>query len=157
MVDVKAFSQSTAIFLIVLLGTLANAAQITAFSDKQFVRTTGAPNKYTETFAAEPGEAVLTIRNGEPGESNSSSYRITSGVISLNGEILFSRNDFKHKTYILEIPVTLQETNTLHIELASKPGDYINLEIIQTIQDPVYDLLASDLQVDSNNCPDSVD
>lgn len=116
---------------------IANAAQITAFDDKQFVRTTGAPNIYTETFTAEPGEAVLTVRNGEPGASNSSSYRITSGTISLNGEVLFSHDDFKHQTYILEIPVTLQENNTLYIELESKPGDYISLEVIQTIPDPV--------------------
>ena len=156
MSNVKMVFQCSVIFLMILVGSMVSAAEVTVFSDQQFVRTTGAPNVYTKTFVAEPGEAILTIRNGEPGESSNSNYRITSGVVTLNGKVLFSHDDFKHKTYILEIPITLLESNTLRVELESKPGDFISLEIIQMIQDPVYDLLASELQVDTSNCPDTV-
>ena len=136
---------------------LINAAEITAFGPTQYVRTTGAPNIYTETFTAEPGEAMLVIRNGEPGQKSNNDNRVTSGVISLNGVILFTHDDFKHQTYTLEVSITLLENNSLRIELESKPETYLSLEIIQTIPDPVYDLLASELQVDAGSCPESVD
>lgn len=137
--------------------TLLSAAEISAFGPQQYVRTTGAPNIYTESFEAYPGEALLVIYNGEPGQKSKDDNRVTSGKITLNGEVLFTHDDFKHQTYTLEIPISLLENNSLRIELESKPGTYISLEIIQTIPDPIYDLFASDLQVDSGNCPDSVD
>jgi len=145
--------------LFLLLSTLVgygSSAEITTFSDQKFVRTTGAPNFYENTFSAAPGEAVLIIKNGEPGEKNNSNYRITSGVVSLNGKVLFDHNDFKHGTYVLEIPVTLKETNELIVELESKPENYISLEIIQIVPDPVYDVSASNLEVNTEQCPDAV-
>lgn len=57
----------------------------------------------------------------------------------------------------MEIPVSLVENNELIIELESKPGDYIPLEIIQTVPDPVYDLTASNLRIHTEQCPDSVE
>ncbi|MFW2367061.1 MAG: putative Ig domain-containing protein [Desulforhopalus sp.] len=140
-----------------VLTPLSEASEVTVFNDLQFTRTTGAPNLYSKDFTATPGEAILTIRNGEPGATSNSDSRITSGVITLNGEILFDHDDFKHQTYILEIPVTLLGSNSLLIELESKPDSYISVEIVQTTQDPVYDVLATDLVVDTTHCPDSVD
>ncbi|MDW7773305.1 MAG: putative Ig domain-containing protein [Desulfobulbaceae bacterium] len=145
------------IFLLALLNSHVFAAEITAFGPRQYVRTTGNPNIYLESFTAEPGEALLVIRNGEPGQKSNYDNRVTSGVISLNGDVLFGHEDFKHQTYILETPITLQESNSLRIELESKPGTYIYLEIIQTVPDPVFDLMASDLQIDTGNCPEYVD
>jgi hypothetical protein len=153
--------KSTVQLLFIALLALAHssvfAGEVTAFGPRQYVRTTGAPNIYLESFTAEPGEALLVIRNGEPGQKSNNDNRVTSGVISLNGEVLFSHDDFKHQTYTLETPITLLESNSLRIELESKPGTYIYLEIIQTVPDPVFDLMASDLQVDTENCPEYVD
>ncbi|WP_051309762.1 hypothetical protein [Desulfogranum japonicum] len=143
------------IFLFLLVGH-ANGAEITAFGPQQYVRTTGSPNIYTDIFSAEPGEARLVIYNGLKGEKSNQDLRVTSGVIELNGEVLFTHDDFKHKTYLLEIPITLLEENTIRVELESKPGTFLNVEIIQTIHDPIYDLVASNLQLTSKNCPDSV-
>ncbi|NOR26717.1 MAG: hypothetical protein GQ542_20470, partial [Desulforhopalus sp.] len=144
------------VFFLVLLGQ-ANGAEITALGPKQYVRTTGAPNIYTDDFTAEPGEARLVIYNGLKGEKSNRDMRVTSGVVSLNGVVLFTHDDFKHQTYILEIPIILSEDNAIRVELESKPGSFLYVEIIQTVPDPVYDLLASDLQTDPENCPDYVD
>ncbi|MEN8199170.1 MAG: carboxypeptidase regulatory-like domain-containing protein, partial [Thermodesulfobacteriota bacterium] len=97
----------------------------------------------------------MVIYNGESGEKSNDDNRVTSGEISLNGEVLFTHDDFKHQTYTLEVPIVVLESNTLRIELESKPGTYISLEIIQDI--PIYDLTVSDLVIDSEQCPDSVD
>ncbi len=141
--------------MLAVVPTLLCAAEITAFGPQQYVRTTGAPNIYNELFEAFPGEAILVIHNGEPGEKSNNDNRVTSGTITLNGEVLFSHADFKHQTYTLEVPINLLESNTLRIELESKPGTYISLEIIQDV--PIYDISASDLLIETENCPDSVD
>jgi hypothetical protein len=95
------------------------------------------------------------IRNGS--EDQDKKTMVTSGVISLNGTVLFTHDDFKHKTYILETPITLLEENTLRVELESKPSTYLSLEIIQNIPDPVTNLMVSELQVDNRYCPEYVD
>ena len=69
---------------------------------------------------------------------------------------LLSRSEYKHNTHFLETTITLQESNSLRIELESIPNSYLTIEIIQDIPDPVYDLQASDLQVDTTGCPDSL-
>lgn len=136
---------------------VASASEITAFGPKQYVRTTGAPNIYSDTFSAEPGEAWLVIRNGLEGEKSNSDNRVTSGAISLNGEVLFTHEDLKHHTYILEMPIILEGINTLRVELESKPGSYLSLEIIQTLPDPVHDLSASNVTADLYHCPQYID
>lgn len=153
----KSIVQLSLIALLALVYSSVFAGEITAFGPRQYVRTTGAPNIYLESFTAEPGEALLVIRNGDPGQKSNDDNRVTSGVISLNGVVLFSHDDFKHQTYILEAPITLEENNSLRIELESKPGTYISLEIIQIVPDPVFDLMASGLLVDSEKCPEYVD
>lgn len=135
----------------------ANASEITAFGPKQYVRTTGAPNIYNDTFTAQPGEAQLVIRNGLPGEKLKKDKRIRSGVVSLNGTVLFTHDDFKHQTHILETIITLQESNDLRIELESIPTHYLSIEIIQEMPDPVYDIHAPDLQADTASCPDFIE
>ena len=100
MKNFKSVFQLVFIFLLVFVYSSTYASTITAFGPKQYVRTTGAPNIYTDTFRAEPGEALLVIRNGEAVEEKGKNSRVRSGVISLNGTVLFSHDDFKHQTYI---------------------------------------------------------
>ena len=40
------------------------AAEITVFGPNQYLRTTGAPNTYTDTFSAIAGEGSLIVKNG---------------------------------------------------------------------------------------------
>ena len=134
-----------------------SAGEISVFGPKQYVRTTGAPNIYNDTFTAQPGEARLIIKNGLPGEKTKKDKRIRSGVVSLNGIVLFTHDDFKHQAYILETTITLKESNELRIELESIPTHYLSIEIIQEIPDPIYDIQASDLQANTANCPDYIE
>jgi|GEM_PF-330433 len=137
--------------------SLVQASEIGAFGPKKYIRTKGKPNIYTNTFSATVGTAVLRIYNGLEDKKPNKDNRVTSGVVRLNGEVLFTHNDFKHQTYLLEIPIRLLESNTLRVELESKPGSYLSLEIIQTLPDPVYDLQASSLTVHAESCPERVD
>ncbi|MBB5347171.1 carboxypeptidase regulatory-like domain-containing protein [Desulfoprunum benzoelyticum] len=141
----------------VVVASTATGGEISAFGPKKYLRTTGAPNVYQDTFAAEPGEARLTIRNGREGQKSNADDRVTSGVVRLNGVVLFTHDDFKHQTYILETPVILSGDNEIRVELESKPGSYLALEIIRTVADPLNDLLAANLAGDVTNCPQTID
>ncbi|MFO8050019.1 MAG: PASTA domain-containing protein, partial [Desulfosudaceae bacterium] len=110
-----------------------SAAKIAVFGPQTYVRTTGAPDQYAEVFDTTALEGILTIRNGEA----TGSHRITSAIITLNDQQIFSPKDFKQHDHLLEAPIPIQETNQLDIELRSKPGEYLTIEITPTVQPPV--------------------
>jgi len=55
------------------------------FGPKQYVRTTGKPNVYKDTFLAKPGKGWLYILNGDEDGEN----RVSSAIITLNGKDIF--------------------------------------------------------------------
>lgn len=120
-----------------LLGASAGRAnaQITAnapvFGPQTYVRTTGAPNVYTTTFAA-PAWVVspynLHIVNGDASGNN----RISSATITLNGVQIAQPSDFNQNVATIDRSVTLQSTNTLQVTLASKPGSYLTINVFGT-------------------------
>jgi len=82
--------------LVVCLGIwfgTANAFGSAVTGPQKYIRTTGAPNVYTDTFKTMAGDAPLVIQNGEENGEN----RVTSALIYIDGELLFGPNDFKKK------------------------------------------------------------
>lgn len=138
------------ILFFICAGTSATAAEVAAFGEKHFVRTTGAPNVYTETFAAWPSTAQLRISNGSAEQGQGKSDRVSSARITLNGVELFDPADFKQQEHLMETEVTLLAQNTLVVELASIPDSFLNLLISQEID---YDLSLSALNLDLAGCP----
>src|SRR3954471_5744585 len=100
-----------------LLGHLVPAAAqsggsgVQIFGPKQYVRTTGAPNQYTDTFAV-PAWVVspykLHIQNGDPSGSN----RISSATITVNGTQVAGPSDFNQNVAALDRTVTLTAQTT---------------------------------------------
>ena len=114
------------------------AGEVTLFGPKEFLRTTGKPNVYTDTFSAAPLEGKLSIKNGdEDGE-----HRISSALISVNGEQVFRPNDFNQQVYRLEAPVNLAEDNSIRVELRSKPGSYLTVQVTRKEESPTVTLTA---------------
>jgi hypothetical protein len=111
----------------------------TVFGPKQYVRTNGAPNTYTDTFQSRGGSGSLIIRNGKAavagsGEGKADNYTITSAKVYLNGALICSPNDFKSAAYYMEKPIQLKNgTNVLHAELSSSPGSYMTAEVIGAV------------------------
>ncbi|MBN2568168.1 MAG: hypothetical protein JXB42_01935 [Deltaproteobacteria bacterium] len=111
------------------------AVETTLFGPKQYLRTKGKPNAYTDTFAATcalPSTGMLTIFNGDEDGGN----RINSALISVNGERIFQPRDFNQQFYCLEAPINLVEDNVLEVELRGKPGSYLILSITRELPDP---------------------
>ena len=118
----------------ITIEVIHNSGYIPTFGPKQFLRTTGRPNQYTENFETTAIAGRLVIKNGDEDGSD----RVTSAIIVLNGQQLFVPNDFKKSEYLYVAEIPIQETNQLEIALSSTPGVYLTIEIIPTIQPPFF-------------------
>ncbi len=121
----------TLFLLIGLLISTSFAVEITAFGPKNYLRTTGEPDVYIDSFSAIPGESRLIVTNGASDGENRITDAISSAVILVNGVQIFGPNDFSQQVYLLEKPVNLTESNSISIELASGPGSYLTIEVTQ--------------------------
>lgn len=130
-------------FLLWLFTTTSVAGWVTMFGSNQYVRTTGAPNVYSDTFSATSREGVLRIKNGD----QDGGHRLSSVKIFINGEQIFGPSDFNQQVYLLENPVSLTETNSIEVELRSKPGSYLSIEIMQFIEPPIVTIAADPLTI----------
>ncbi|MFH1673972.1 MAG: hypothetical protein ABIF87_11195, partial [Pseudomonadota bacterium] len=116
-------------FLLTLFPILSTSAlardrvSVSVYGPETFTRTTGKPTQEIRTFTFPRTDSSFTIRvtNGDP--------KITSAVIQLNGETIFTPHDFKKKVPTLERTVSLTSENTLIVELRSKPDAFIIIEI----------------------------
>lgn len=120
--------------LLVAFASRSNAqvtADTLAFGPQAYVRTTGAPDQYTSTFAV-PAWIVspydLHIVNGDANGNR----RISSATITLNGVQVAGPSDLNQNVAAIDRSVTLQSTNTLQVTLASKPGSYLTINIFGT-------------------------
>lgn len=120
------------ITLFLLLGVLIDqslAVEVTLFGPNQYLRTTGKPNVYSDTFPGIPGQGKLIIKNGDANGNN----RVSSALISVNGQQILSPNDFNQQVYNIEVPVNLVENNSILVQIQSKPGSYITVKITEEI------------------------
>jgi hypothetical protein len=124
----KSFIIAVALILGVCI-TTASAVEVTRFGPKQYSRTTGKPNADTFTASGAIGGGKLIVENGAANGDN----RLSSAVISLNGKEVFGPSAFNQNVGHLEAPINLLDTNTLSIELRSKPGSYLTIRVTQDI------------------------
>jgi len=138
--------------LLLFISTSVAAEGATLFEQK-YLRTSGAPNVYTDTFSAAEGEGMLIIKNGSWNGKKRIVNAIRSASIFVNGQQVFGRRHFKNRVrllkksvngrrnfcpryfkkrvHLLEIPVYLREgDNEISIKLAGRRGSYLTLEVI---------------------------
>lgn len=111
------------------------ASGVTIFGPQTFVRTTGAPNEFDSTITVPAWIAqpfYLHVVNGD----SSGNHRISSATVSINGVTLLSQSDFNQQMASADCAVNLTlPTSQLHVELASKPGSFLTLNILGQNQD----------------------
>jgi hypothetical protein len=99
-----------ALFLTMLTATPSAIAE-TVFGPKQYFRTKGQADVYTDTFTATPGQATMIVTSGEA----DGSFRVSSAIISINRNEVFGTEDFSQGIYVLQASVSLVETNLLTV------------------------------------------
>lgn len=117
--------------VLVLVGALFLAALPAAaapvFGPELYVRTSGAPDAYTDSFTSAGGPQVLAVINGDDGGN-----RVLSGSVVLNGVTVVSSADFQASTgtFIALAANLVPGTNTLSVSLDSEPGSYVTVVIL---------------------------
>ncbi|MBW1644417.1 MAG: tandem-95 repeat protein, partial [Deltaproteobacteria bacterium] len=119
------------------------AVDVNVFGPNKYLRTSGAPNVYTDTFSAIAGEGRLIVKNGSWDGENRMVDAISTASVFVNGQQIFSPSDFNQQVYLLEKPVSLSENNTISIELASSPGSYLIIEVREEVDPPAVTLSAA--------------
>jgi hypothetical protein len=110
-----------------LFSSTVNAGSVSLLENTRFVRGKGKPKVETVGFSYQTGEEFeLTLYNG--GVDNQY-CRISSAVIQLNGNSVFSPSDFSQQVYKLTAAIEPLSDNTLSVELRSKPGCGIELNV----------------------------
>jgi len=112
------------LFLLGFCISSSYAVEVTLLGPKTYLRTKGKPNVYTDTFPGRVGEGTLVIKNN----------RVSSAIIKINGVQVMGTKDFNQKVYDFEIPIGLLDSNTISVELRSKPNSYLSIEIEQEIE-----------------------
>ena len=110
---------SSVLLCSLFLFSSASAVDVTVLGPKQYVRTKGGTNSYTDTFRAVSGEGILLIENGNEDDKKT---LVSSAEVWVNGERLFGPSDFNKTVFQLEAPVNLTDANSIQIDLNSKPG-----------------------------------
>jgi len=104
-------------------------AETVIYGPEVFTRITGSPTKTMHQFNVPDtsGSFELIVRNGE-----SDWGRISSAVIMLNGTQVLGPNAFNQGVGTIVVPVQLQPTNELSVELRSAPGNSLQVSIVSS-------------------------
>ena len=110
---------------------VASAGEV-VFGPVTLMRARGAPATDTLSFslADTTGPFLLQLTNGDPDGSR----RVSSAVVTLNGQPVFRPRDFHQQVAGLERQIVLQPTNTLTVELRSAPGARVTVQIVRLDQ-----------------------
>lgn len=111
------------------------ASGVTVFGPQTFVRTTGPPNEFDSTITVPAWIAqpfYLHVVNGD----SSGNHRVSSATVSINGVALLVPSDFNQQVASADCAVNLTvPTSALHVELASKPGSFLTINLLGQNQD----------------------
>ena len=117
--------------LLVCFSWISTASvEVTLLEPTQYVRTKGKPNAYENTFPGVIGEAILIVTNGD----GDGKKRISRAVIWVNGEEVLGTSDFNQKLGELTVQIGIQQDSTIRVELRSKPGSYLTVEVNRAME-----------------------
>lgn len=112
-----------------LAGTLpaSSAAQTTpVFGPQQYTRVAGPPQTFTAMFPhCGTAGCKLVVINGNADGTN----RISSASIFLNGVQIVGPSDFNQQVAKIVKPIVPGDNNHLAIQLASKPGSFLTIDV----------------------------
>src|SRR6202008_317509 len=125
--------------LLVLLSVaalLVYAGTFTVFGPKNYTRGTGAPVTVTDTFSVINPNTQYTLKAFNGGLQNSEAELVSSSVVTLNGVQVLGPSDFNQNVTEVDVPVTLQASNTLSVQVRGRPGGVLTILIVGVDNEP---------------------
>lgn len=127
--------------LAVLMGMLLNVPEPVCaqsmpdqllLGPKQYLRTSGAPNEYTDTITVPTSVGAPFLLHLVNGQSNGQN-RISSAWVTVNTVQVAGSSDFGQTVSVLDRTITLNPgTNTLTVKVASIPGALLTISVYGT-------------------------
>ena len=116
--------------LLALLGTPCFAGSFTAYGPQTYVRGSGDPVTVTNTFTVLNPNTQYTLRVHNGGLVDSSTDRVSSTTITVNGIIVVAPNDLNQNVAEVDRPVTLLATNEIDVQVRGAPGGTLSIDIL---------------------------
>jgi RHS repeat-associated protein len=132
------FRMRAAIGCLALLtfGIPAFAGTFTAFGPQTYTRTTGAPVSVSNTFSIPNPSTQYTLRVDNGGLTDSDVDRVSSTGITLNGVQIIGTSNFNQNVAFVEVPVTLQLSNQITVQVRGAPGGTLVVRIFGVDNNP---------------------
>jgi hypothetical protein len=129
-------SRKIIVLLIALLGSPCFAGTFTAYGPQTYVRGTDMPVTVTNTFTILNPNTQYTLRAHNGGLVDSSTDRVSSTTVTLNGVVIVAPNDLNQNIAEVDRPVMLQATNQLDVQVRGAPGGSLVIDLIGVDNDP---------------------
>jgi hypothetical protein len=129
------------LFFSIILPIYGDTGDGIVFGPQQYTRGTGKPVPNTTVFtSANTGSGfIMKIHNGDI----NGNYRVSSGTITLNGELVVTNDDFSQQVEWIEKEVSLESVNELSVTLTSLPGSFLTITIYESGLRPTVAITAS--------------
>ena len=122
--------------LISLFSSSAHAGTWVPFGPQTYTRDAGAPVTVTNTFSVLNPSTQYTLHVVNGGLGDTSTELASGSVMTINGVQVVGPNNFNKNVVVLDVPVTLQLSNTISVQVKGKPGGVISVQIIGVDNDP---------------------
>ncbi|HEY6968322.1 MAG TPA: hypothetical protein VJA94_03890 [Candidatus Angelobacter sp.] len=122
--------------LLVAGTTWARAGTFIAFGPQDYMRGTGAPVTIVTNFSVRNPNTQYTLKAFNGGLQDNQTELVSGSVVALNGVQVIGANNFNQQVSEVDIPVTLQGSNTIAVEVRGQPGGLLTIEIVGIDNDP---------------------
>src|SRR5215831_6639537 len=116
--------------------SLAQTGTFTAFGPQDYTRGTGAPVTVTNTFSVLNPNTQYTLKAFNGGLQDNQNELVSSGFVIVNGVQVIGPNNFNQNVTEVDVPVTLQTSNTISVQVRGQPGGLLTIQIIGVDNDP---------------------
>lgn len=116
----------------------AAAGTFTAFGPQNYVRGTGSPVTVTNSFTILNPSTQYTLKAFNGGLVNDQTELVSSTVVTVNGVQVLGENNFNQNVQEVDVPVVLQSTNTISVQVRGQPGGTLTIQIVGVDNAPPF-------------------
>src|SRR5215471_21578580 len=116
--------------------TSTQAGTFPAFGPQDYTRGTGDPVTVTTNFSVLNPNTQYTLKVFNGGLQDNQTELVSSGFVIVNGVQVLGPSNFNQNVTEVDVPVTLQTSNTISVQVRGQPGGVLTIQIIGVDNDP---------------------